>query len=300
MTERSRRVGYTLLELVVTVAVGATLLALLLPTVQRARDAAARAGCSSNLRQLAIAIHAYDNVARRLPAGCASPLPGTRRIVDSQPGVSWHTTILPFLESSELGRRAWEANQIDPFHLDVIMQEDIGKNQVSVFLCPAESRRLGDGVTRKWALTSYLGVAGTGFRRMNGVFHPNRNFRLVDITDGTSNTLMVGERPPGPQGIHSGWYSDWTSCVCVVTNIRSANDADWYPTLGDCPFREHNDPLRPGQRDEACDQTHFWSLHVGGAYFAFADGSVKFLSYARSPILPALATRSGGEILSLD
>lgn len=294
---RTRR-GMTLTELLVVIGIITVLIGLLLPAVHKVRDAAARLACGNNLRQLALAVHLYAVDRRRLPPGCDYPFLKDPIQLLQQTGLSWHTSILPYVEQDSLWRMAWDAQQRDPSGNSTPHYEVMGKT-VSVYLCPSDSRRVsGYGYAHPWGLTSYAGVAGTGVSQNDGLFHRNYTVRLADITDGTSNTLMIGERPPGPDGIYGGWYAEWGRSVCQLTQILPAGRNDWVPDegVGCIPSL---DALRPGQYGNACDVTHFWSLHSGGANFAFADGSVHFLSYSASSVLPALATRAGGETVSI-
>lgn len=149
-------------------------------------------------------------------------------------------------------------------------------------------------------MTSYLGVAGTERHQEDGIFHKNLAVRISDITDGTSNTLMIGERPAGPNGIYAGWYAWWGSSVCRSAQILPVGPNDWIPREG-VGCRPEPISFRPGQIGNACDLNHYWSPHSTGANFAFADGSVRFLRYDADPIMPALATRAGGEsVTNLD
>jgi len=93
-------------------------------------------------------------------------------------------------------------------------------------------------------------------------------------------------------------YAGWgAGSVCPLAQILSAAKNDWVPsTAVNCDFSAP--AFRPGRINDACDVNHFWSLHAGGANFAFADGSVRFLRYSSSEVMPALATRAGGEVIS--
>jgi prepilin-type N-terminal cleavage/methylation domain-containing protein/prepilin-type processing-associated H-X9-DG protein len=290
------RHGFTLVELVVVLGIVGVLLALLVPAVQRVRDAAARTGCASNLKQLALAVHLYNDVYDHLPEGCASPFTSDPNRAVYHLAVSWQTSILPYVEQDAVWLKAREAlGQGAPGHgalYDWVMAQVI-----PVYLCPAEGRRTGtNGGGLFWGLTSYSGVAGTRDALQDGIFHSNFRVRFADIADGTSNTVMIGESVPGPNGIFGGWCAGWGASVCRVAQIRPAGRNDFVPFEGvGCPVGAP--ALRPGQLGNACDVTHFWSLHTGGANFAFADGSVHFLPYHRSSVLPALATRAGGEVI---
>ncbi len=122
--------------------------------------------------------------------------------------------------------------------------------------------------------------------------------RLGDITDGTSHTLMAGERPPSSDNSLGWWYAgtgqsqDGSADMVLGVNERCVS-----PTyISQCPPGPY--AFGPGRSSNPCDAFHYWSLHFGGAHFLFADGSVHFLAYAAAPLMPALATRSGGEAVS--
>jgi len=284
-----QRHALTLLETLVSLAIVAVALGLLLPAVQMARDVAARAGCASNMRQLALAAHQYAATHEgRFPNGCQPLRP------DDRMGISWLTALLPYVEQEPVWQAVEEAQASDP-SLDGRAHSLVARTVVPVFLCPSEGRRLaGRDFDDTWAVKSYDGVAGTHWRADDGIFHRFLDVRLTDVTDGTSNTLMIGERPPGPGGSWGAWYARWGSSVCPLVQIRAAGGYA-------APAVEATDcipvylPLAPGRPDSYCSVTHFWSMHRGGANFAFADGSVRFLTHAASSVLPALATRAGGE-----
>ena len=129
------------------------------------------------------------------------------------------------------------------------------------------------------ALTSYLGVSGTDLGSRDGVLYAERRvLRLTDITDGSSNTLLVGERPPGADLAYGWWYAgpgqDLTGSGDVTLGVRERNVA----LPGACPDGPYQ---LAGRLTEQCDLFHFWSPHAGGANFLLADGSVRFLRLPR-------------------
>jgi prepilin-type N-terminal cleavage/methylation domain-containing protein/prepilin-type processing-associated H-X9-DG protein len=293
------KLGFTLLETLIVIAIIAVLVGIAVPAIQRVRDLAARAACASNLRQLATGVHLFADVRQQLPQGCDFPFLHSPRDLGWQAGISWHTSILPFVEQEPLWKAAWEAHVQDPSG-ETPAHMSVRANTIRLYRCPSDPRELGGFPTgTPWGLASYVGVAGTHVRANDGVFHRNFSVRFGDITDGTSNTLMIGERPPGPNGIFGSWYADWGSTICQLSQIFGAEKNAWVPYQAtDCEF--WGGWFRPGRFEDACDVNHFWSLHAGGANFSFADGSVRFLSYARSELMPALATRAGGEIVNVD
>lgn len=287
MRSREARRGLTLLELLVVIAMIAVMLGLMFPAVQVLRASAHRTSCSNNVRQIGLALHAYHQASGSLP-------PGVRRPPDPFPYLTWHARLLPFLEQEPLWRqtqRAFATQQtfwIDPPHVAL-------RTILPVYACPAEPRRQGsvpEGVTV--AFTGYLGVSGLNRMTRDGLFFLNSQVRLQEITDGTSNTLMVGERPPSAD-LHFGWWyggvgQAFDGSADSVLGVRDVNVTFRAPACAQGPY--HYGPGRPA---EMCDTFHFWSLHSAGAHFLFADGSVRFLTYSADAVLPALATRAGGE-----
>lgn len=289
------RTAATLLECVVAIAIAGLLAALSVVAVQRARAMAARVDCEHRLRQVAMAVHAYESQHARLPEGCAYRVgPGDSR---RQVGMSWLTAILPFVEQAELWDLAWQAQVDDPIDGNSAQHWFVGEQVIPAYLCPTERYHLGRNAAtgRQWGVTSYLGVAGTSIWAKDGVFHSELVVHMVDITDGTSNTIMIGERPAGPDGAYAAWYKGWGDMA--IGPMLDAGYGRW-EVHGAC--RSASTMFRPGQIDSLCDVSHFWSLHTGGANFALADGSARFIAYDCADVLPALATRAGGEIVSLD
>jgi prepilin-type processing-associated H-X9-DG protein len=116
-----------------------------------------------------------------------------------------------------------------------------------------------------------------------------------DIRDGTSNTLLFGERPPSPDNWFGWWYAGYgqqdSGVPDMLLGVRERNIG--YDQFSACT--ETLGEFRKGTLDNFCDTLHYWSCHLGGAYFAFADGRVDFLTYESNDILPLLATRSQGD-----
>ncbi len=287
-----RRPAVSLIEVLVAVAVVAVLVGLVLAAVQKVRHAAARADCGNRLRQLATATHGHHTRAGRLP-------PGLRYHPDPLAFASWVTRCLPDLgepssaaETTEDFARSWAFDAFPP-------HRNLGR-VLPAALCPLQTRTTAvtdSGATA--AFTSYLGVSGTGKRPTSGVLFPDSGVRLADVTDGTSNTLLIGERPPGPNPNLGWWYAGvGQSGDGSADFLLGAAEFSRSPRTTDCPFGPYR--YGPTTVDDPCSVLHFWSLHSGGANFAFCDGSVRFLRYSAAAILPALATRAGGEVVALD
>jgi prepilin-type N-terminal cleavage/methylation domain-containing protein/prepilin-type processing-associated H-X9-DG protein len=298
LTHRLAR-AFTLVELLVVIAIIAVLIGLLVPAVQKIREAANRSVCENNLKQITLAAHNYHLVKKKFP-------PHNGALQDC-----WLFQLLPYIEQNNTFAAA-PANSA------------LFDAPIKTFVCAADARNLSDpsattiaGV--KHAMTSYLGVVGRDYYDTlndtvpdNGIIgcrQPGSRRRSVskisEITDGTSNTIMIGERPPGGGGdassdpLNWGWwaYDDFDSLLWAVMpngpNGPNAADGKGNP----CPAVNY---FSPGSIANDCDVNHFWSPHSGGGYFAFADGSVRFLDYSLGVlILPKLATRNGGEVVSL-
>jgi prepilin-type processing-associated H-X9-DG protein len=280
--------------LLLVIAILAVLFALLLPAVQRVRDAACRAQCLNNLRQIGLGLHNYHDVHRRLPPGCSFAYDA-----DDFPFLAWSARLLPYIEREDLWRRVAPA-----FALDKDFRKDPPHPcsvVVALFNCPADSRTHlipeSGGNRNSIALTSYLGSEGTNQFLRDGVLFLDSRVRLADISDGTTYTLMIGERPPSADRVFGWWYGGWgqgkEGSADMVLGVRERH-FDYAPG---CPTGPYH--FQRGRINDQCDAFHFWSLHLGGAHFAFADGSVRFLSYSADSILPALATRAGGEVVTL-
>ncbi len=296
-----QRRGITLLELLVVIAIVAVLAGLLLAAVQAVRSAAARADCQNRLRQLGIAAHNHHATHRQFPEGVAYPFSKTESEAERMhAGLSWQTILLPQLEQDTLWRAAWAAHTAKPSG-ESADHMAVAAHPVPAFRCPADGRPLGrfdyePAASREqpWGLTNYLGVSGTGLSNDDGVFHPRLKVSIAGITDGTSNTVMIGERPTGRSGYGSAWYSGWGNFRYFKGQLMPVSD-EWANAPVELAKCHDRTVFQPGKYDDPCHQHHFWSRHPGGANFAFADGSVKVLRYSAADILPALATRAGGE-----
>jgi prepilin-type N-terminal cleavage/methylation domain-containing protein len=284
--------GFTLLELLVVIGILAVLVGLIVPAVQRVRDAAARTRCQNNLRQIGLALHQYHDSKGVLP-------PGVRAYGSDYPYLSWLARILPFVEQDPVWKQAVAAYGIDPDFRDDPPHPFA--SLIALYGCPADPRSFQLGLATGGfhvAFTSYLGVEGRNQTRQDGCLYLNSSVRLTDITDGTSNTLLVGERPPSADGVFGWWYGgqgqSQDGSADMVLGVRERN----VYLAGICP--PGSAVFGPGRLTNQCDMLHFWSPHLGGgANFLIADGSVHFLSYSAAPLMPALATRGGGEGVSL-
>lgn len=282
------RHGMSLIELMVVLGVIAILIGLTTAAVQRARAAAARLECANHLKQIGVALHHYHDGQRVMPAGMSY-----QGGMDPYLYMGWHTRLLPFVDQRALWEQAQKAYAVvqypffnnPPHPLDAV---------VPLYTCPSDGRTFVSAKLQI-GLTSYLGIQGVNQVRKDGVLFMDSRIRFADVGDGLSNTLFAGERPPSGDEILGYWYAGWgdgkDGTADMVLGVRSLNVGSVKPA---CPFGPYH--FTPGRVHDNCDAFHFWSLHTGnGSHFLFGDGSVRFLGYAADPILPALATRAGGE-----
>ncbi|HEX2477020.1 MAG TPA: DUF1559 domain-containing protein [Lacipirellulaceae bacterium] len=281
MIRHLRVAGFTLVELLVVLAIIGILLGLLLPAVQAVREAARRSQCANNLKQIGAAHHNYHAVYDAFPPGS---------FVHRQPegtGASWHAIVLAQLEEVAL------YDAITPFKHGAVTGSAAQDTNVPVFLCPtaATATKMSEFI----ATTSYAGVAGAREARVfptpgvcgdvfvDGVFYPDSDTRLPDITDGSSHTLAVGERyyflEPWVEG--SWWQGRaapfhfvQTMCTVSAKNVLVPINAD--RTVYGCWRSDKQCPEGAG-RTLLRNSLFFGSGHPGGAHFLLADGSVQFL-----------------------
>jgi prepilin-type processing-associated H-X9-DG protein len=293
-----RRAAVTLIELLVALAVTAILVGLLLAAVQKARAAAARASCQNNLRQIALAAHQAHDDRGTLP-------PGHRSLFQREflPLSGWPLDLLPYLDAGPLAAQARAAYRADlfPFHAPPHPRDTVVKG----LTCPSDPRVVTPQVSLRTksrvAFTSFLGVAGRQVGDKDGVLHQDSRICLADVTDGTSATLMFGERPPSHDFQFGWWYAGigqrQTGSADMILGVREPN---LLPVEAGTECGPGRYPFRPARGfDDPCGLFHFWSPHPGGANFALCDGSVRFLRYEADAVLPALATRAGGEAVAV-
>ncbi len=287
--------AFTLAELLVIIGILSVLMGLILPAIMHAREAANKANCASNLRQLGIALNNYHQVERALPPGCSY-----QDGKDPQPHMSWLARLLPYVEREQLWRITLDAYAQEKFFLNNPPHVGL-ETMISTFTCPSDGRvrRPGGAGSKRVGYTSYLGLEGTNQFKRDGVLFLDSSVRITDVRDGASYTLFVGERPPSADGILGWWYAGWgqgkDGSGDMVLGVREHNVGSAWAGSGSCPVGIYD--FRPP--DGKCDAFHFWSHHPGGAHFLFGDNSVRFLKYSANPLMPALATRAGGEAVEI-
>jgi prepilin-type N-terminal cleavage/methylation domain-containing protein len=312
------RPAFTLIELLVVIAIIAILIGLLLPAVQKVREAAARIQCANNLKQLALAVHAYHDARKTLPPDNIFSYDPTG------PNWSWLANMLPMIEANNLYVAAnIPRNNINQSLAQIVLT-------VPVFQCPSD-----DDASRgprsypanfdmldpklgplTYEVTSYRGNIGSnwgggppgsslwwgtdpqwcnpdpnnsnpattydGCAAGNGViFETNRPLRITDVRDGTSNTIMIGEALTGKDYQNSWCHMDNAIATCA------------YPPNAKSPVTGKDYPP-----DQWWNRYAFTSNHTGGVQFALADGSVRFIAdTVPLDVFRALGTRAGGEVV---
>ena len=266
--------GFTLIELLVVIAIIAVMIALLLPAVQAAREAARRIHCTSNLKQVGIALHGYHDVHNTFPAGGWIALFGQPATQNMNTG--WSASILPWLEQRAL---------FDGLNLSVGYDHAVNATATStvlqVYLCPSEPRTTywnrAPGDTFDHADADYGGMYGErGLSRPTVTNNPPRGVMIFNqalgvfmIPDGTSQTVQVGEAPEAINAIWASGHNVFDQAFPI--NARP--------------------PIELGEE--------LTSRHPGGVNVLFADGSVHFLKdQTDRTVVAALCTRDGGEVVS--
>jgi prepilin-type N-terminal cleavage/methylation domain-containing protein/prepilin-type processing-associated H-X9-DG protein len=313
------RRAFTLIELLVVIAILGVLIGLLVPAVQKVREAANCTVCRNNLHQMGLALHHYHDNQGSFPPGYLVTqtvgTPVTGRFIDrgggprpiwtnvNLPNWGWATFLLPYLEQDNLFHQ---------FYANVPLES--GSNGparctfLSVYTCPSDrhtglftvldeltNKPIGDAATNSYA--ACYGEWGPILETPgSGLFCRNSCYQLKDVTDGTSSTIALGER--GAFFAQSPWAGVFNAGSCRTTPDAPVYTSvvEWAPVM--VLARASG---RRGLNDPFSEPYDFFSPHTGVVMFVFADGSVHGLSTAVDPgVLRALATRDGDEVVSGD
>ena len=339
---RVGRSGFTLIELLVVIAIIAVLISLLLPAVQSAREAARRAQCVNNLKQLGLAVHNYESANGSLPTGrIYGPRPGRAAndfptIFAGAQGTTWFCLMMPYLEQQALANSfnyiLGSEGPTTPLPTGFFANSTVSTTKISTFQCPSDQPRtfrINPG---------YAGGALSGFAMSKGNYAGNwgnaswgqnlggnatlmaayqqsafghTNVTINQFTDGTSNSVMIGEIMQGAEYDARGMMWSTVMGGCAYTSRFVPNGTkdffglkDGFDQMPNAPglfcVNEPFMPCQPGNSDS--DQfAGARSRHPGGVNVGFADGSVRFVKNTiNATTWNALHSIKGGEVISAD
>lgn len=292
-------VGFTLVELLVVITIIGVLMALLLPAIQAAREAARRSQCTNNLKQIGLAMQNHHAAKRTFPSG------SNLHTINFRDGISWNVMTLPYIELGSL------YDQIQPQPNGGALNYNPRLIQIDTFVCPTAPPVENSDQAEKTSNYTAVSGAGRNGERMDlatqedcgdvftdGIFYPNSRTPISRIADGTSNTLAVGER----LYIYRNWmqgaakFGNPPSEICMGSSVNIV-----YPINAD-PYqfgfyKFYFEAPAGAPMEMVLNDLQFGSDHTGGANFNYADGSVHFIGDDIDfTVYQDLSTKDGGEV----
>jgi len=329
------RSGFTLIELLVVIAIIAILIGLLLPAVQKVREAAARMKCSNNLKQLGLSLHNYHDQNGRFPAPrCFWTTPGAALGVqiDSSSSIawaifppndnsimSWPFRLMPFMEQNNAQNQVFGWSTSAAF--DANVGNWVGATKLPMMICPSAPGADGQDPKLKSYMSSYVGVTGNdewsesgyyGSNGRNGIFRVNSwitysyaggvagaakdtPVKMASVTDGLSNTIAIAERPPFPNYGRGLLWWNDFDILMALPNREKYIAAE----TSACSIPQYPSAPSANGLNDPCNMMKQWSYHSGGLNCVLGDGSVRFFNYASgTSVMPAMASMSGGEVVT--
>jgi prepilin-type N-terminal cleavage/methylation domain-containing protein/prepilin-type processing-associated H-X9-DG protein len=306
---RLRR-GFTLIELLVVIAIIAVLIGLLLPAVQKVREAAARTSCQNNLKQMCLGLHSYAAANNSFPPAYKTPTPGSY-----EPGWGWAVFIMPQIEQQNLYNGLGLPSAVFGGGVSAVYPANVpsglSQQRLSIFRCPSDAGPDLNPVRLNHALSNYRAIMGPngpdinpwygyaiGDQDLGGVMFQNSHVRILQITDGTSNTLAIGEcmfdgTPVGTAGDVKKRAAIWVGMTGLHPAPGATANSLWISDI--MWWMDQTSATVNGSAPQA-----FSSRHPGGAYFGFCDGSVRFFHEGGDPLqLRWLAGRDDGKVVDL-
>jgi len=283
MNQLPKRRGFTLIELLVVIAIIAILIGLLLPAVQKVREAAARMKCQNNFKQIGVAFFNYESAYQKFPMGQATGVASA----------NWKVRIMPFLELDTVYQQLTLTDVFNPAILNNLT--------LPVFACPSSALPTNPAGTHNsynYQCAAQIGImgafpdpagrtTGTVFASNYGGWWSNANMLTANVekglnsaTDGLSNTMIVGEQSGrvGTQDIRSRYYTPWGGCTFGTTVTSGTVPGDsWGMGLTCVAYAINSRTSAAGSNDTYDGSTIMNSFHTGGINTLFGDGSVRFI-----------------------
>ena len=304
---RNKLCGFTLIELLVVIAIIAVLIALLLPAVQQAREAARRSQCKNNLKQVGLALHNYHDTFQVFPPGATSCAPCSAYVTDGRNGHNFYADILPYIDQAPIynklnwlvpGYAAYGSSQDAAHELAV-------KTVIPVYICPSSTTPTLWTYSPSYpffvqAVAQYVGISGNTttaslngrtFAASGGTFFKNSKRGVRDMTDGTSNSMVVGEYSGLAKGTGgtkqtvasamntinpTSWYGFYDGNPPLVASPSQDQPWNTYKTVAYAPNLYWNGA--GSAVGAARNQQSLKSEHVGGVHILLGDGAVRFIS----------------------